>query len=139
MGCESKLAEQLRGAGLRLTPQRLMVLSTLRHNPGHLSAEEVFRLVKADYPYLDISTVYRTLDILKEHHLITETDLGQARSQYEWTGEEPHHHLICRRCGQVMPLEHRFMEDLQRGLEGKYRFQADIDHLAIFGLCSSCR
>src|SRR5690349_387973 len=99
MTCDQESAEILRRADLKLTPQRLMVLSALRHSTGHVTAAEIFSQVKAAYPYVDISTVYRTLAALKQMRLVTETDMGGGDLSYEWAPEQPHHHLICTQCG----------------------------------------
>lgn len=138
MSCEQLTAESLKESGHRLTPQRLMVISTIRHSSGHLSANEVLSKIKNSYPYIDISTVYRTLSALKENRLVSETDMGQGEAQYEWVEEEKHHHLICRRCGNVTLLDHNDLETLSTVLGHKYKFEADIDHFAIFGLCEQC-
>jgi Fur family ferric uptake transcriptional regulator len=60
-----KVAEALQQIGYRLTPQRMMILDAIADSGGHISAEEIHERVRVAYPYLDISTVYRTLDLLK--------------------------------------------------------------------------
>ena len=66
MSCETETIDLLRESGHKMTPQRMMVLTSLRHAPGHLSASAIFENVKAAYPYIDISTIYRTLNVLKD-------------------------------------------------------------------------
>ena len=70
MSCEQLTAKSLQESGNRLTPQRLMVISAIRHSSGHLSAGEVLSKIKKSYPYIDISTVYSTLAALKENRLL---------------------------------------------------------------------
>ncbi|MEX2081362.1 MAG: transcriptional repressor, partial [Dehalococcoidia bacterium] len=65
MSCDSETAEILRQAGHKLTPQRMLIVRALRHAGGHMSAPQLADAVKADYPAVDVSTVYRTLDVLK--------------------------------------------------------------------------
>jgi Fur family transcriptional regulator, ferric uptake regulator len=139
VGCETETVEALRGSGHKMTPQRMIILSTLRHAPGHLTAAAIFERVKADYPYVDISTVYRTLGVLKDMRLVSETDMGGGDAAFEWVGAERHHHLICRRCNGVTQLDHRYLEDLGRQVSSDLGFRADIDHFAIFGLCAECQ
>jgi len=138
MSCEQDTARLLRGTGYKLTPQRLMVISIMRHHAGHLTAAEIHRRVTETYPYVDISTVYRTLQVLRDLRLVTETDLGAGDTAFEWTGGERHHHLICHSCGAVMRLDHEDMAVLDRMLRQKHGFDADIDHFAIFGYCRDC-
>ncbi|HEY8172747.1 MAG TPA: transcriptional repressor [Dehalococcoidia bacterium] len=139
MSCESETIDVLRESGHKMTPQRMMILTSLRHAPGHLSAADIYERVKADYPYVDISTVYRTLTVLKDMHLISETHMGSGDATFEWVGVERHHHLICRKCSGVTQLDHRYLEDLGTQLAADLGFRADIDHFAIFGLCKGCQ
>ena len=139
MCCDDETAAILRRSGQKVTPQRLMVLTALRHRDGHATAGEIFQQVRAAYPYVDISTVYRTLASLKELRLVTETDMGAGDLHYEWATPTPHHHLICQQCRQVMELDHRYMAELGARLEDAYGFTANLDHFAIFGVCRECR
>jgi len=140
VSCETETVQVLRDKGHKATPQRLMILSALRHTEGHLTAGEIFDKVRLDYPYVDISTVYRTLGVLKELRLLTETDMGTGDMTYEWIRKQgEHHHLICRRCGAVTSLDHHYLEDLGAEIMAESGFRPDIDHFAIFGLCAACQ
>ena len=68
--------DELRAKGFRMTPQRMMVLEAVEASEDHISAEEIFKQAHAKYPYLNISTVYRTLEMMKEQGLVAESDLG---------------------------------------------------------------
>ncbi|MDP9237488.1 MAG: transcriptional repressor [Chloroflexota bacterium] len=138
MSCESETVGILRGSGHKMTPQRMMVLTSLRHADNHLSAAEIFQRVKAAYPYVDISTVYRTLTVLKDLRLISETHMGGGDATFEWVASEPHHHLICRGCQHVVELDHAYLTRLGLELRRNLGFEAEIDHFAIFGLCAPC-
>lgn len=139
MSCETETVDVLRGSGHKMTPQRMMILTSLRHAPGHMTAADIFERVKAEYPYVDISTVYRTLTVLKDMQLICETHMGGGDAAFEWVGHERHHHLICRKCDQVAQLDHKYLEGLGTQLSRDIGFRADIDHFAIFGVCASCQ
>ena len=138
MSCESEIVELLRESGQRPTPQRLMILSILRHREGHLTAAEILAEVKKEYPYVDISTIYRTMNALKELHLISETDLGSGEYSYEWRLADSHHHLICRQCGTEFSLDSSYLEGMAGHLLKDYGFRAEMDHFAIFGVCKDC-
>jgi len=138
LSCESEIVELLRESGQRPTPQRLMILSILRHREGHLTAAEILAEVKKEYPYVDISTIYRTMNALKELHLVSETDMGSGEYNYEWRLDEPHHHLICRQCGTELSLDSTYLESMAERLLKDYGFYAEIDHIAIFGVCEDC-
>jgi len=138
LSCEAETAAVLREAGHRLTPQRLVILSILRHAQGHVTAAEILESVRQQYPYVDISTVYRTMSTLKELRLVSETDMGTGEHSYEWAGPKPHHHLICRECGAEVSLDDKYLRSMSRKLLKDYGFRAEPAHLAIFGLCQAC-
>jgi Fur family ferric uptake transcriptional regulator len=132
-------AESLRDEGYRLTPQRLMILDIIYDSRGHFSAEEIHQRVRQQYPFVDISTVYRTVNLLKKLRLITETDLGGGCVRYERLERGRHHHLVCRQCATSFSLEHNVLAPLEERLLREYGFAADLDHFAIFGLCRKCQ
>ena len=129
----------LQQRGYRLTPQRLMVLEAIRESDGHVSADEILSRIHASYPYANVSTIYRTLELLKKLHLVTETDLGEGRVRYHYADKGRHHHLICQKCGATTDMADSDMSPLEELLRQKYDFRADLRHLAIFGLCLWCR
>jgi len=133
------IVEALQQEGYRLTPQRMMILAIIDDSMGHISAEEIHQKVRERYPYVNISTIYRTLTLLKKLRLISETDLGEGYVRYELLERGRHHHLVCRRCGESFAFEHELLRPLQVRLLKKYGFAADVDHFAIFGLCRRCR
>lgn len=132
------IASRLSQKGYRMTPQRLMILEAIEGASGHISAEEIYRDIKKRYPGLNISTVYRTLELLKEMGLVTETDMGDGRVRFHSLGHEHHHHLVCSKCGRVIDLDEETLAPLTGALSRKYGFRADLKHLAIFGCCKSC-
>lgn len=130
--------QALRRLGLRLTPQRLLILRALEGRDAHLSAEDIFSQVRDRYPRMHISTVYRTLELLQGLGMVTETDLGKGRKQYHWAERGQHHHLVCSRCGQILELEPAYLRPLERAIKDHYGFRPSLHHFTIFGLCSRC-
>ncbi|WP_322817418.1 Fur family transcriptional regulator [Tepidiforma sp.] len=139
MSCENDIAERLRRAGFRLTPQRLLIVRALRHGGRHMSAGEIAEEVHKVHPYVDLSTVYRTLDVLKRTRLVTSTDMGSGDVLFEWAAEEPHHHLICSVCGHVVEIGPEYFRPLEERLRTELGFEPDMHHFAVFGLCRECR
>ena len=129
-----KLSEQ----GYRLTPQRMMILSAIEATDDHISAEEIYTQISTKYPNINISTVYRTLELLKQLGLVTETDLGGGRVRYHSAEKGHHHHLVCRECGVIIDLDESVLSSLKDTLLRDYKFIADLKHLAIFGRCVKC-
>jgi len=125
--------------GYRLTPQRMMVVEALHSADKHVSAEEIYAQVKARYPYANISTVYRTLDLLKELGLVTEIALGDGCVRFHPAEKGHHHHLVCQKCGRLIDLPESALTHLENTLTDMYQFKADLKHMAVFGLCSRCQ
>ncbi len=132
------IAGKLSKQGYRLTPQRMMVLSAIENSDDHISAEEIYAQIVAKYPNVNISTVYRTLELLKRLGLVTETDLGGGRVRYHPAAKGHHHHLVCRQCGATIGLDESLLAPLESALLREYKFIADLRHLAIFGRCVNC-
>jgi Fur family ferric uptake transcriptional regulator len=139
MSHHHQVVEALQQIGYRLTPQRMMILDAIAGCDGHISAEEILETVRSAYPYLDISTVYRTLDLLKTLHMVSETDLGRGHAQYELLSKGLHHHLICTDCGRILDVPNSFFDGLRDALDQQFGFHAEVEHLAIFGLCGRCK
>lgn len=135
---QMKAADTLRELGYRLTPQRMMILDAIEASEGHISAEEIYSDVRAKYPYANISTVYRTLELLKNLGLVTQTDLGEGIVRYHSQEKGHHHHLICKSCGRVEDLPESALLPLRDSLLKEYKFKAELRHMAIFGYCQSC-
>lgn len=133
-GIGSKLSE----LGYRLTPQRMMILSAIENSDDHISAEEIYTQVVAKYSNVNISTVYRTLELLKRLGLVTETDLGEGRVRYHPADKGHHHHLVCKECGAIIDLDESVMAPVKDTLLREYKFIADLGHLAILGRCVNC-
>lgn len=139
MSCEDETADLLRRAGHKMTPQRLMIVRVLRHADGHVSAAQIADQVRGVYPFVDVSTVYRTLDVLKRMRLATSTDMGSGDAVFEWAPEQPHHHLICSSCGFVTELGHEYLDKLAQRIGTDFGFSPDLTHFAIFGQCRGCQ
>ena len=131
--------ESLKEKGYRLTPQRMMVLEALHQAEGHITAPEIYGRVRAKYPWVNKSTIYRTLELLKELDLVTETELGGDKLYYHHADKGHHHHLVCQKCGRTIDLDESLLTPLEDTLRRKYHFQAEMKHLAIHGHCLHCQ
>lgn len=115
-----------------------MILSTVRHASQHVTASTTLEEVRRSYPFVDASTVYRTLASARELGLVSETNMGSGDTEFEWIGKDRHHHLICRSCGGVSSLDNTYLDGLATALYDDLSFQADLGHFAIFGVCRDC-
>jgi Fur family ferric uptake transcriptional regulator len=139
MSHSGEIVKKLTDKGYRLTPQRLMIVSAVENSDVHISAEEIYAQVAAKYPQVNISTVYRTLELLKQLGLVFETDFGEGRVRYHPAEKGHHHHLVCTECGAVIDLDESLLSSLKDMLRREYKFSADLKHLAIFGRCHKCQ
>ncbi|HXX59346.1 MAG TPA: Fur family transcriptional regulator [Dehalococcoidales bacterium] len=134
----NRISEELHTKGLRMTPQRLMIVAAIEESTDHISADDVFAQVVKKYPNVNISTVYRTLDLLEEMGLVTKTDLGGGRVRYHPAEKGHHHHLVCRECGKIIDMKEEALNPLKEMLMYDYQFIADLRHLGIWGRCLQC-
>lgn len=139
MAKAGEILSKLQQQGFRITPQRTMILEAVENADDHISAEEIYTIVCAKFSNVNISTVYRTLELLRGLELVTETDLGDGRVRYHSIKKAHHHHLVCQKCGEIIDMEESIFTPLRNSLFKEYGFEADIHHLAIFGTCSKCR
>jgi Fur family ferric uptake transcriptional regulator len=116
----------------------MMILKAVEKAEGHISAEEIYGQVRARYPHVNISTVYRTLDLLEELGQVTKTDMGDGRVRYHSIGKGHHHHLVCQKCGAIIDVEEKFLNSLWEEIMRRYGFKVEMKHLAFFGLCRNC-
>lgn len=117
----------------------MLILSTVRHSTRHMTASEILEDVRRSYPYVDASTVYRTLASARELGLVHEINMGSGDNEFEWAGSDRHHHLVCRSCGGTSSLDNSYLDGLATALLDDAGFEADLSHFAVFGVCQVCR
>jgi Fur family transcriptional regulator, ferric uptake regulator len=133
------MVEELSHQGYRMTPQRLMIVAAIENSSEHISAEDIYAQVVAKYPNVNVSTVYRTLELLEQLGLVTKTDLGGGRIMYHPVEKGHHHHLVCRECGAIVNVNESAFLPLKETLLREYQFIAELRHLGILGLCVNCK
>ena len=132
------LIDRVRQRGCRVTRQRLAILQALCELDGHASAEQIHERVAQYQKDVDLSTIYRTLERLRDAHVVSQTDLGRGCAEYEIVTDHPHHHLICQQCGRVTDLDHGYLAPVAGAIRQNFGFCPTFDHFAIFGLCKNC-
>ncbi len=136
------IKDYLKEKGFKLTSQRGSVLDIILENTGkHLSAEEIYDLVKINCPEIGLATVYRTMQVLDELGLVYKNNFDDGRTRYEITQNEDHqhHHLVCRKCGKVIEVEEDLLEQLEHQVEKKYNFSITNHKVKFFGYCNECK
>jgi Fur family transcriptional regulator, ferric uptake regulator len=128
---------RLRESGHRLTPQRELVLAAVE-TLGHATPDEVYAEVRTHSSAINLSTVYRTLELLDDLGLIHHAHLSDRAPTYHSTSGHEHSHLICRSCRRVISVERDDMEAALGALAQRHDFGPDYGHLTIFGTCADC-
>lgn len=129
--------ERLRASGHRLTPQRELVLQAVEHL-GHATPDEVYAEVRTRSTSINLSTVYRTLELLDELGLIHHAHLSDRAPTYHSATGHEHAHLICRQCRRVISVGREEVEQALGPLAGRHEFAPDYGHLTVFGVCAGC-
>jgi Fe2+ or Zn2+ uptake regulation protein len=129
----------LRAQGFRLTAQRQAILEIIKGQPAHFTAGTIYAVVQQQQPTIDLATVYRTLQWLQRVGLVRTIDVGKDQRYFEYARAQPHHHLICKVCGAEHEIDNHVIACLQAHILEHYDFDADPEHVAIFGRCSHCR
>ncbi|MFC1947524.1 Fur family transcriptional regulator [Chloroflexota bacterium] len=136
---KKKNRELLSEAGLRNTSQRQSILDIIRHGKGHLDADEVYRRARKKQPRLSLSTVYRTLQTLKELGLVEEVHLDETHHHYEIKASNEHHHLICLGCGKVVEFECPMSVQMKEEVSQEKGFEVVNTEVRMTGYCPECR
>lgn len=134
-----QIVRKLSEKGYRLTPQRGIILSALAKSEGHISAEEIHVRISERHPCINISTVYRTLELLLKLGLVVRTDMGDGIDRYQHVNKSDHHHLVCSNCSRVIDVEENMLEGFRQKAKTRYGFEVLKKHLAFSGLCEDCR
>ena len=132
------LSDVLRGSGKRLTPQRRLILDAVERL-GHATPDEVLAEARTQQLSLNISTVYRNLEVLDELGLVRHAHLSDRAPTYHSVGGHEHFHLVCRSCHRVISVGPDVLQPLLERLDAEHGFVPDVGHLTVFGTCADCR
>ncbi|GLW10369.1 transcriptional repressor [Microtetraspora sp. NBRC 13810] len=134
---ETSWHEELRARGYRVTPQRQLVLEAVK-KLEHATPEEICSAVRETARGVNISTVYRTLELLEELGMVTHTHLGHGAPTYHLAADADHVHLVCRGCGEISEVRPSVVQGLVSALHDELGFDTDVHHLTVFGRCRNC-
>lgn len=138
-----RIKQQLHTHSYKLTPQREVTVRVLLENEeDHLSAEDVYLLVKEKFPEIGLATVYRTLELLSELKIVHKINFGDGVARYDFLhegAEHLHHHLICIHCGSVDEIMEDLLDEVEKKVEKDFNFNI-LDHrLTFHGICHRCK
>lgn len=131
------LAARLHSLGYRLTPQRQFVLQAVE-KLGHATPDEILAEVQQHASAVNVSTIYRTLEVLEELGLVRHAHLSDRAPTYHSVSDHEHFHLVCRNCHRAISVDPEVVAPLAAALRADHDFVIDVGHLAIFGECVEC-
>lgn len=138
-----RIKKQLHSQSYKLTPQREATVRVLLENEeDHLSAEDVYLLVKEKSPEIGLATVYRTLELLSELKVVDKINFGDGVSRYDLRQEGAthfHHHLVCIECGSVDEIQEDLLGEVEKVVEEQWMFKIKDHRLTFHGVCSRCQ
>ena len=126
-------------AGMRVTSQRALLLELIRQGQGHLDADELYRRAREKQPRLSLSTVYRTLQLLKRLGLVEELHFDEDHHHYEVKPPAEHHHLVCLGCGKVVEFHNPLSRYIKKNVPEAKGFEIIDTELRMTGYCPGCR
>jgi Fur family peroxide stress response transcriptional regulator len=133
-----QLIAALKEHNFRLTPQRVELVRMIAASEGHPSANQFYEKIKPKFPTMSHATVYKTLALLKEMGQVLEIDLRED-SHYDGNRPEPHPHLICMKCNQIIDGDVFLDQESVRKLEAASGYTILRPQIALYGLCPDCK
>jgi Fur family ferric uptake transcriptional regulator len=135
-----EFVEQLRPAGGRRSSKRDFIVNIFLRQEGHLSAEELVEIIRAEDARISRATIYRTLQWMVEAGIARRVDFGEGRFRFEHSYRHPRHfHLICKSCNQSSEFLSSDIEALIEEVAASRSFAPRQSVLQIYGTCESCR
>ena len=132
-----ELVNSLKGQGFRITPQRIAIVEYLLKTDDHPSAEHIHKIVQKKYPMVSLSTVYKTLDLLREKKLVNEIKVeGEARFDAH---TDEHINLVCMNCGKIDDIDEDSLKEIQTKVARKSKYVILKSNFELFGYCNNCK
>ena len=132
------LIKKFRGKGYKVTPQRIAIFKELEGNHDHPSVEGLYKTLASDYPTMSLTTVYKTLETLRDMGEVLELNLSRDRVHYD-PETRPHHHAICGECGKIIDVFHDAEELLQSVSAFRGSFKPCSYSIIFNGNCLKCK
>jgi Fur family transcriptional regulator, stress-responsive regulator len=137
MTAPPSIAEELRGAGLRVTAARVALLDAVR-NGDHLDVEAIAAGVRERVGHVSLQAVYEALHALTGAGLVRRIEPAGSPTRYEGRVMDNHHHVVCRSCGVVADVDCATGEAPCLTASDDHGFSIDEAEVVYWGLCADC-
>jgi len=134
---DGAIMEGLRKKGYRATSQRIAICRFALRGRNHPTAQRIYGEVKRVHPTVSLATVYKTLHVLNELHLVQELPFVEGETRFD-SCVRPHANLVCRVCGNISDVDDHATQEMVSRIAGKARFTLTGQRLDIYGLCERC-
>lgn len=135
---DTSIIEALRRKGYKATPQRIAICRFALHSRDHPSAKRIFNKIRETYSTVSLSTVYKTLEILKELGLVQELNFPHGQTRFD-SNMKPHINLVCLRCGNIRDLDNLTAQEIVAKVTAAAKFTVTEQRLDLYGVCEKCR
>jgi len=132
-----ELVASLREEGFRITPQRIAIVDYLLKTEEHPSAEHIHKTIQKKYPMVSLSTVYKTLDLLKAKKLVNEIEVG-GEARFDAHTDE-HINIVCMNCGKIEDVDEDSLKEIQNRAAKKSKYLVVKSSFELFGYCNNCK
>src|SRR4051794_2683226 len=140
MDSTSAYVDSLRPAGSKRSGKRDLIVNVFLRQEGHLSADDLVDLIRAEDQRISRATVYRTLQWMVDAGVARKVDFGEGRFRFEHSYRHPRHfHLICKTCNGSFEFLSSDIEGLMEEVAEARNFSAIQSVVQIHGTCEACR
>ncbi|PMB84539.1 hypothetical protein CJ205_00220 [Dolosicoccus paucivorans] len=140
--CGEKLANNiirdLRNKGIRITPQRRVILEYMIQTTKHPTVEEIYQDLLPDNPGMSVATVYNNLNVLVKEGFVTEMKFSGVTSRYDFVGEH-HHHIVCEKCNRISDFHFNQTNDIVDKAQSETGYKVSAAKIELYGLCPKCQ
>jgi Fur family peroxide stress response transcriptional regulator len=133
------IIQKLRDNGHKMTPQRLAIVKILTKSEGHPSVEDIYNLIKINFPTMSLATVYRNIVLIKSFGEVLELGFPDGSNRYDGNKPYPHPHVICIKCKKIVDPSLESLEDMKKEVSAETHFKILNHRLDFFGICGSCQ
>ncbi len=133
------IIQKLRDSGHKITPQRMAIVRIVATSKDHPSVENIYDLIKKDYPTVSLATVYKNILLLKSIGEVAELAFPDGSNRYDGRKPTPHLHVICVRCKKIVDVDMDDLDKMTTKIALDTNFKILNQKLEFFGICSECR
>ncbi|WP_449537762.1 Fur family transcriptional regulator [Ferdinandcohnia sp. Marseille-Q9671] len=131
----TELIPFLKERGLRITPQRTLILQTILSLKGHPTVEDIHKQL----PHISLATIYNNVKLFVSLKILKELPYGNGLSKYELANQPNHYHILCESCGEIIDFSYPGLKEIEHVACRLTQFKIYSHQMEVYGLCRSCQ